>query len=306
MFGIIKPSGLRGKFGRHKYFEGWFQKVYSVEHNASFIVIYGYATQNAPDKFGFIQIYIPRQAPHILYFNKDEISCDPRNHSVWMGDNLLTTKSMNIASDDISLKLAMKNNHPIPTFKNSMGYAYYVPTLPCYHSVMNVSHHVSGEIHTANQSYQLEHELGYMEKNWGTSFPKRYCWLQAVDPLDSRTSLLFSQAEIDWIGSSFLRHVGHLRFDGKHIDLRELRKCTISNSILDETNHSIQLSGKNITLEIHISFQEKVIFKGPTDGNMSRDIIHHTDARIQVMLNQHGSLQEFTLVGNYENLGLFQ
>ena len=187
-----------------------------------------------------------------------------------------------------------------------MGYAYYVPTLPCFHSVMNVSHHVTGEIQTPRQQYLLEHELGYMEKNWGTSFPKRYCWLQAVDPFDSQTSLLFSQAEIDWIGRTFLRHVGHLRFDGKHIDLRELRKCTISNSILDETNHCIQLSGNNIKLDIHISFQEKVIFKGPANGNMSRDITHHTDALIHVKLYQHGLRKEFKLIGNYENLGLFQ
>jgi hypothetical protein len=171
---------------------------------------------------------------------------------------------------------------------------------------MNEFHHVSGEIQTTHQHFLLEHESGYMEKNWGTSFPKRYCWLQAIDPNDSKTSLMFSQAEIQWIGRTFIRHVGHLRFNGQQIDLRELRKCTISNSILDETNHSIQLSGKNIKLEIHISFQEKVIFKGPTDGNMSRDIIHHTDAQIDVQLNLNGTKRSLQLVGNYENLGLFQ
>lgn len=306
MFGIIKPSGLRGKFGRHKYFEGWFQKVYSVEHNASFIVIYGYATQNAPDKFGFIQIYIPRQDPHILYFNKDEISCDPKNHSVRMGDNLLTTELMNISSDDVSLKLNMKNNHPIPTFKNSMGYAYYVPTLPCYHSVMNEFHHVSGEIQTTHQHFLLEHESGYMEKNWGTSFPNRYCWLQAIDPNDSKTSLMFSQAEIQWIGRTFIRHVGHLRFNGQQIDLRSIRNCTITNSTYDEHNHLIRISGKKFMMEIHISFQDRVIFKGPANGNMSRDIIHHTDARIDVQLNLHGTKRSLQLVGNYEHIGLLQ
>lgn len=306
MLGIIYPAGLRGEFGKNRYFEGWFQKVFSKQHNASFIVIYGYATDNAPEKFGFIQVYIPNDGPHILYFRKDEISCDNANHSIRMGENLLTTESLRISTDDISLNLNMKNNLPIPTFKNSMGYAYYVPTLPCYHSVMNESHYVTGEIQSASQHFQLEHDLGYMEKNWGTSFPKRYCWLQAVNPLDPQTSLLFSQAKIEWIGKTFTRHVGHLRLDGKKIDLRELRKCTIITKVLDESNHRIQISGRNIMMEIHISFQDKVIFKGPAEGNMSRDIIHHTDALIDVKLNVHGTLRTFQLVGNYENLGLFQ
>jgi len=59
-------------------------------------------------------------------------------------------------------------------------------------------------------------------------------------------------------------------------------------------------------MEIHISFQDRVIFKGPANGNMSRDIIHHTDAQIDVQLNLHGTKRSLQLVGNYENLGLFQ
>ncbi len=83
-----------------------------------------------------------------------------------------------------------------------MGYSYYIPTLPCYHSVLNKSHLISGEIQYPDNNYLLDNALGYMEKNWGTSFPDNYFWMHAVDPTNPSISLLFSQAEIKWLGKS--------------------------------------------------------------------------------------------------------
>jgi tocopherol cyclase len=296
------PSSLQGGFDRDKYFEGWFQKVYSAEHKLSFIIIYGYATRHSHDTFGFIQVHIPHQEPVLMHFPKDEVFCDPAQHLVRMGKHTLSAKEIAINTEEMGINLSMMDNEPIRTFKNSMGYSYVIPNLPCYHSVLNKAHAVSGEIRNIQKSYSFVNEIGYLEKNWGTSFPEKYLWLHAVDPKDPEVSLLFSQAEIVWLGRKFTRHVGHLHYDGKVLDLRKLKKCVVSISNISSHNQLIRISSTSIQLELLIALDQKILFKGPQDGVLSRDILHHTDARMDVSLTHGSHTRLFSLVGNYENI----
>lgn len=298
-----RPSSLRGDFDRDKYFEGWFQKIYSVEHQSSFVIIYGYATRNANDSFGFIQLRIPEHQPLLMYFPKEEVICDPVQHHVRIGEHLLTTEDISINTDEIGINLKLIDNQPIRTFKNSMGYSYVIPNLPCYHAVLNKSHLVSGEVRNRNASYSFDSEMGYLEKNWGTSFPENYVWLHALDPKDPGVSLLFSQAEIKWLGRTFVKHVGHFQYEGNTIDLRQLWNSVISIVRLSSEKHLIRILSKSIQIEISINLAHHVLFKGPNDGNLTRDIIHHTDALIDFTVKHKSATSHFQLVGNYENIG---
>jgi len=303
MLGRYKPSSLRGKPEKTQYFEGWFQKVYSKKHQASCIIIYGYATHNSYDTCGFIQILTPHSPPDILYFPKHEISFDHDRHIVRMADNMFTTKEIIISIQDIDINLNLVNNHPIPTFKNSMGYTYYIPNLPCYHSVMNTAHQVTGNIRNKNAEYSFDQDMGYMEKNWGTSFPESYFWLHAIDPYNADVSILFSIAEIQWLGKSFIKHVGHLRIEGKHIDLRTLKDISISDKIISEKKRCVNFRSKELELDIWITYGKKVTFKAPNQGNMSRDISHHTDALIAICIKHNGKTRMHRLIGNFEHIG---
>jgi tocopherol cyclase len=303
MLGRIKPSSLRGDLRRSRFFEGWFQKVYSTQHQASFVIIYGYATQNSYDTCGFIQLHVPNAAPQIIYFPQHDISLDANQHIVRMGDNVLTTEMIDINTADITINLSLLNNKPIQTFGNSMGYSYYVPSLPCYHSVLNTSHRVSGRIRHKASEYTLNDEMGYLEKNWGTSFPEHYFWLHAVDPTDPSVSLLFSRADIRWLGQNFLKHVGHIRFDDKQIDLRQLKNFAVSSSIPSSNKRVMQITSKALELEIAITSGQKVLLKGPRDGTLSRDILHYADAMIDLHLLHEGTERTLHLVGNFEHIG---
>ncbi len=305
MLRIFKPTSLRGNLERNTYFEGWFQKVYAKEYQSSFVIIYGYATQNTEDKFGFIQILFPNKATEIIYFNKNEFSCDPDRHIVRMGENLLTTELIQINTKDLNIHLKLMNNQVVKTFRNSMGYSYFLPNLPCYHAVLNTGHRVTGEIKQKNDCFIFEDELGYLEKNWGSSFPKTYYWLHAVDPNDPQVSLLFSIAEIEWIGKKFNRHVGHVHFDEKQLDFRSLKNVAVSFQRSSKDEHEIRLTSKTLQMEITIRHRSKVQFKGPSKGRLSRDIIHFPDAIIQIRLSENNKVRMLHLIGNFENLGSF-
>ena len=300
-----KPNSIRGTFERNKFFEGWFQKVYSKAHKASFIFIYGYATQNSEDEFGFLQVLIPNQTPEIFYFAKNEVSCDIEQHIFRMGKNLLTTELIRIETNGLSIELNLKNTDPFRTFKNSMGYTYFIPNLPCYHSVLNSAQSVSGEIKHQGQCYTLDHEMGYLEKNWGTTFPESYFWVHAVDPNNTAISLLFSRAKIVWLGKTYVKHVGYLCFDGQHIELRGLKNFTVSNSNISPENRSIQIRSASAQLDLSLAYGRQVVFNGPKDGALSRTIHHQTDAKVEVSLTYENRRHQFQMVGNFEDIGSF-
>jgi tocopherol cyclase len=303
MFGNFIPTHLRGNFRQGNYFEGWFQKVYSAEYQASFIIIYGYATQNSLESFGFIQLLLPDGEPRFLYFHKNEISCDPTRHVFKMGSHILSTEVIRIQCHDINIQLSLLKNTPIRTLKNSMGYTYYVPGLPCYHAVLNPSHQVSGIIQAGQQHYHLDNATGYLEKNWGKSFPERYFWMHAVDPKNPEISILFSRAEIKWMGLNFIRHVGHFKNDGAALDLRHFKNFQLLTSPAEQNQRLLRIGSKETQMEICIRQGKKVLFKGPTNGKLSRSIPHHADAQVDVSLSQNQKRYTFRLQGNFEQIG---
>lgn len=303
MLGNCIPTHLRGNFQQGNYFEGWFQKIYSAEHNASFIIIYGYATQNSIESFGFIQLLLPDGEPRFLYFHKNEVSCDPTRHVFKMGRQILSTEAICIQCNDINIQLNLLGNKPIRTLKNSMGYTYFVPGLPCYHAVLNPSHQVSGTIQAGQHHYSLDRATGYLEKNWGNSFPKSYFWMHAVDPLNPKISMLFSRAEIKWMGYNFIRHVGYFNNDGSALDLRLFKDFQLRTAAAEQNQRLLRLGTKEVQLEVGIKHGKKVMFKGPANGNLSRTIPHHADAQVEVSLNQNGNPRTFRLKGNFEQIG---
>jgi hypothetical protein len=300
-----KPNSIRGNFERNKYFEGWFQKIYSKEHNASFILIYGYATNNSDDTFGFSQVLIPNQTPEIIYFPKNEVSCNIEQHIFRMGNNLLTTELIRIDIHGLRIDLNLKNTQPFRSFKNSMGYTYFIPHLPCYHSVLTKIQNVSGEIQHNGVRYNLNNEMGYLEKNWGTTFPESYFWVHAIDPNNPAISLLFSRAKIVWLGKTYIKHVGYLCFDGQQIELRELKNFSVCNSNIGPENRIIQIRSASAQLDLALEYGREVLFKGPKDGALSRVIRHQTDASIKVSLTYENRSHQFQMVGNFEDIGWF-
>jgi hypothetical protein len=236
----------------------------------------------------------------MVYFPKAELSCGRERHIMRMGSNTLSRDRIEVTADGVSICLNFSGNQPIKSFRNSMGYSYFVPGLPCYHSVVNTAHLVSGVVQVRDSRYELDHELGYLEKNWGSSFPDRYFWLHAVDRTDSQVSILFSQAEIQWLGRRFIRHVGHIRLYGWLIDIRDLIDLRIEIFNPDAGGLILRLMSRSIQLEIRITQGRRILFKGPRDGQLSRDIPHYADAMMDMSLGMGQTTRSLSLVGNYE------
>jgi hypothetical protein len=101
--------------------------------------------------------------------------------------------------------------------------------MECYHGVLSFDHALRGTLQIQGEPIAFDGGRGYMEKDWGVSFPSGYIWLQSNHFPDAPgSSLMASIAVIPWLGSTFpgfiigWRHKGMLyrfaTYTGAHVE----------------------------------------------------------------------------------------
>ena len=61
---------------------------------------------------------------------------------------------------------------------NIMGPFSYIPFMECNHAILSMENTVEGVININNDKINFHNNIGYIEKDWGYSFPKNYIWCQ--------------------------------------------------------------------------------------------------------------------------------
>jgi hypothetical protein len=118
-----------------------------------------------------------------------------------------------------------------------MGWYAYVPFMECYHGVLSFDHALTGSLTIDEQSVDYGGGRGYIEKDWGQSFPKAWVWMQSNHFPTSATCVTASVAVIPWLGSAFngfiagLWHKGRLyrfaTYTGAKLDRQEVTDQTV-------------------------------------------------------------------------------
>lgn len=124
------------------YFEGWYYKQVSQDKKNTISFIPGVSFNNE-DPHAFIQC---------IYKDKDN------QHKTFYFKYTLERTFLN---------------------PNIMGYFNYIPNLECNHEVVSMNHSLNGEIIINGESIDFNHGKGYIEKDWGRSFPEKYIWIQS-------------------------------------------------------------------------------------------------------------------------------
>lgn len=96
-----------------------------------------------------------------------------------------------------------------------MGWYRYVPRMECYHAVVSMDHSVDGSLSIDGELVDLSGGRGYIEKDWGRSFPSAWVWAQSNHFARSGISVTCSVARIPWFSGSFTGHVAGVLLDGR-------------------------------------------------------------------------------------------
>lgn len=240
------PLAFQGKNKVNQYFEGWYFKQVSSDLKNIISIIPGIAKNNT-DSHSFIQVIISHELEgrtqletqyYRFFVNDFKYTDEP--FCLTIGDNIFNDQGMklNLSNDEYSIQGSIRFSGFTKIKRNifspdAMGYFSYLPFMECYHDIISMNHKLEGVLTVNNDAFDLDKGRGYIEKDWGTSFPKEYIWLQSNHFGDTDASIMFSLAHIPFLGSSFKGFICNLAFNG-----REYRFATYNSSKVVKTFYS--------------------------------------------------------------------
>lgn len=219
--GIRHPEAFHGRGAGTPFFEGWYIKLVSADRAQRWAVIPGVFRGVGDDEVrdeAFVQVLDGRSGRSWYHrFPLDALAASDRAFDVTIGGNRFDASG--VALDLPQLRGRLEWTSPLVPFPSPgiMGPYGYVPAMECFHGIVSFGHGLAGTLEVEGERASFDGGRGYIEKDWGRSFPAGYVWAASnhVDA-DPDASLVASVAIIPWRGRAFrgtiiaFRHTGRL------------------------------------------------------------------------------------------------
>ena len=182
-----------------------------------------------------------------------------------------------------------------------MGWFSFVPFMECYHGVVSVNHQIEGQLEIAGQKVDFTGGKGYMEKDWGRSFPNAWIWTQSNHfGLDQEVSVMASVANIPWLGSHFVGYIVGFLWQGTIYRFATYTGAKMKARLGEDTVH---LAFKDRKHELQIVAHKGVggDLVSPIAGEMTGKVNESMQAILEVKFYKNGQL---VFVGEGRNAGL--
>ncbi len=308
---IFNPEIYQGRYRHRGYFEGWYFKIIDKYSKNIYAVIPGVSKAKS-DNHAFIQV-IDAVSGKTLYkrFPISDFSFSVKEFDISIKDNHFNRNgfSVNIQDRDFNLngKIGYTEVVPFPkTIFNPgiMGPFSFVPFMECYHGIVNIHCGIEGFLNINGRAADFTGGYGYLEKDWGTSFPKSWIWLQCNHFKSENTCLMFSVASIPWLTSSFdglicFFKVGDKFFRFATYTRAKIKKLSYVNNVLE-----IVVEDAKNTLSLKAYVARGGVLKAPKNGMMDIDITESITSQVEVILRDKNGNIIFSDAGNNTGLEL--
>lgn len=297
---IWKPDIFQGGHKRHGYYEGWYFKCVSEDGKSSFALIPGIALgEKGKPSHAFIQYINGQTAATQWYeFPASEFSYSQKRFEVRIGENTFSDSRIHVRAGEgetrleADLQLSFTNPWPVRAFSPGiMGPYRFVPGMETCHGLVSMDHFVDGRISLGDDSWSLRSGSGYIEKDWGSSFPRSYIWMQSNGFQEGETSFMCSIATIPYLGKYFTGFLGFFWWNGQRYPFATYTHAKLEDLAIAENTVTLRIRERKFVLEINASRQKSGELKAPQAGQMERRISESVDAEIQIrLLDRHGML----------------
>ena len=298
MFKRIKhPELYQGIHKKTNYFEGWYYKLVSDTDDFTLALIPGISL-NKKDPHGFIQVFISQASgnEHTLttrYFKYPITSFSTQEHpfSVSIGNNHFSTSKIEIHLSDQDVKLEgivkLEDLTPLKTSlyaPNIMGPFAYLSFMECYHGVVSMNHQLSGSIKLNQKWIDFNKGKGYLEKDWGKSFPRAYVWLQSNHFNEPSTSFMFSYADIPFGKLYFKGLIVNLVIDQKEYRFATYNGAKVIREDVEKNRVHYKIKRRKYILDITAHSIIETSLPSPKNGEMINQIKEGLSGEISLIL----------------------
>ena len=287
---IIRPFIEQGSITKNNYFEGWYFKQVNQALDKTISFIFGYST-NPQNPHSFIQIIKthPLQTTYISYplelfqlfedgYQIQDCFFSPTKLELHINDDTIQCDGLLRFINQTELS---SDN---PYMPNIMGPFTYIPNMECNHGVVSMSHLVNGQLQINNETWSFNQDKGYIEKDWGTSFPKRYIWIQGNHFKDSNTSFMLSLAHIPFLGFSFEGLIAQLNTSNKNYRFATYTGTFRSKIIKNNTSFTFMIKRGFYRLKVVAIMDDRIDLVSPKNGLMQNTIKEGLGGNIKLSL----------------------
>lgn len=273
---IWSPGIFQGHWKSSPYFEGWYYKLADSSGNNVYAIIPG-VVLSGNDSHCFIQI-LNGQTSNTSYhrFTLNQFWASKTNFELKIGTNIFRTDYLEMGIEErnqsIHARVHTRDIVPWPVTLLSpgiMGWYAFVPFMECYHGVISMDHQLSGFLRIDGKSIDLDGGRGYIEKDWGKSFPNAYIWMQCNHFEEPGISLTASIANIPWLRGSFRGFIIGLLYERKLYRFATYTKASVRDVEVSDSQISFIVSDKNYLLKIEAERNSGGVLHAPLKSSMT-------------------------------------
>jgi tocopherol cyclase len=283
---------------RHsRYFEGWYFKVVDPGETRLLAVIPGVSLGADGSKpHSFVQVNDGTKGESTYYgYPLDDFAYSRDAFDIRIGPN-------RFSADRIDLRLAEPAEGPDrllsgtlrfsgvtpwpvrPLSPGVMGWYAFAPFMECYHGVVSLDHTVAGRLSVDGERVDYSGGAGYTEKDWGTSFPAAWVWMQSNHFAEPHVSLTASVAKIPWLRGHFVGHIAGLWLRGRLYRFATYTGARLEQFAQHEQGVTLRLADREFALELDARRTAAAELRAPVQGAMVGRVAESLNARIAVRL----------------------
>jgi hypothetical protein len=293
---------------RPPFFEGWYYKLVTADGDQRFAVIPGVILGDQGHAFVQVLDGITGRSTYHIY-PLDEFWASRLDFDVAIGPNRFTQNAISLHIDRPEGRIAGTLRFPgtipwpvSPVSPGIMGWYAWVPAMECYHGVLSFDHRIDGCLAVDGQLIDFHGGRGYIEKDWGQSFPEAWVWFQSNHFPSPGTCITASVAIIPWVRQAFrgfivgLVHDGLLyrfaTYTGAHIEHLEIADDSVAWRVRND-RHRLHMLATRV---------EGGLLLGPTRLDMGKRVDETLSAMVDVHLTTLDGQVVFAGEGSYAGL----
>jgi tocopherol cyclase len=289
---IFRPWAFQGSLKRKNYFEGWYFKHVSADRNHVWSFIPGISLSKE-GRHAFIQVLNGRTGEsHVFKYGVEAFSASGKELDIDLGKSHFGFGGISLEMQNESRKIEGNITYSSITKYPStllnpgiMGWYSFVPFMECKHGVFSMGHKLSGGLQIDQQYIDFEDGYGYIEKDWGSSFPESWVWLHCNTFNATNASFTFSVAKIPWLGSYFIGFISFLNLEGRFFNFSTWSKARIEKLEYIDNRLQIRITNRKYVLEAKAVNNQAGRLQAPVKGSMTRIIKETVDADIELKLS---------------------
>lgn len=302
---LWNPDMYHGWGRQRNYFEGWYCKIVDPEEQFAFAIIPGISFAENGESHAFIQLLDGKKCKASYHeFKVEEFQPSSKKFEVKLGANVFSSQKLVLDLPTIKGELKLNDIYPWPKMLGApgiMGWYSFVPFMECYHGVVSMHHQLEGWLEVYGDTTNFSGGFGYMEKDWGTSFPSSWIWTQTnhFEP-DRQISFMASVARIPWLGSHFIGYIVGFLLDG-HLYRFATYTGAKMKAILKDDQVLLSFCDKRYRVEVQAKQAKGGNLMSPISGAMAGKVNESLLAEVQL---QFFDKEQLIFEGTGRNAGL--